>query len=70
LVGILFHIRRLKLAGEEDEKLRDAAMETKKGRSAIAVVAQISTFNVTEQSVFACCAWNDFPRLQISGVFT
>jgi hypothetical protein len=43
LVGILYYIRRLKLAGEEHEKLRDSALETKKGRSAIAVAAQITT---------------------------
>jgi hypothetical protein len=43
LVGILYYIRRLKLVGEEDEKLRDSAIETKKGRSAIAVAAQITT---------------------------
>jgi hypothetical protein len=33
----------LKLAGEEDEKLRHSPIETKKGRSAIAVAAQITT---------------------------
>jgi hypothetical protein len=43
LVGILYYIRRLKLAGEEDEKLRHSAIGTKKGRSAIAVAAQIAT---------------------------
>ena len=43
MVGILYYIRRLKLVGEEDEKLRDSAIETKKGRSAIAVAAQITT---------------------------
>jgi hypothetical protein len=43
LVGILYYIRRLKPVGEEDEKLRDSAIETKKGRSAIAVAAQITT---------------------------
>jgi hypothetical protein len=33
---------------KEDEKLRDSAIETKKGRSAIAVVAQITTIEACQ----------------------
>ena len=43
MVGIPYHRRWWKLAGEEDEKLRESAIETKKGGSSIAVVAQSTT---------------------------
>jgi hypothetical protein len=47
LVGILYYIRHWRLADEEGEKLRDSAMKTKKGRSVIAVAAQITTIEVS-----------------------